>query len=233
MAYSVLKRGADLVLSVVAIVVLSPVFVLITLILRFSGEGEVFYRQQRIGFQNKSFAMWKFVTMLKDSPNIGTRDISIEGDPRVLPVGRWLRKTKLNEIPQLFNIVRGEMSFVGPRPLLEVSFQALEPTIQRRIFSVRPGLTGIASVVFRDENEIIAESKLGPREGYYRVILPYKGRLEIWYQEHASFWVDLKIVFLTAWVVIFPKSRLVFRCFKEIPRCEGLFILTGERGGER
>lgn len=233
MAYSVLKRGADLVLSVVAIVVLSPVFVLITLILRFSGEGEVFYRHQRIGFQNKSFAMWKFVTMLKDSPNIGTRDISIEGDPRVLPVGRWLRKTKLNEIPQLFNIVRGEMSFVGPRPLLEVSFQALEPTIQRRIFSVRPGLTGIASVVFRDENEIIAESKLGPREGYYRVILPYKGRLEIWYQEHASFWVDLKIVFLTAWVVIFPKSRLVFRCFKEIPRCEGLFILTGERGGER
>lgn len=219
MSYLAFKRGADCVLAILALVLLSPVFLLVMLILKLTGDGEVFYRQPRVGYRNHPFRMWKFATMVRDSPNIGTRDMCIEGDPRVLPVGRWLRKTKINELPQLFNILTGEMSFVGPRPLMPVSYQALEPAIRDRLYMIRPGLTGIASIFFRDESEIIARSPLGPRAAYDKVVLPHKGRLELWYQEHATFWLDLKIVLLTAWVVAFPGSGLVYKVFRTLPRC--------------
>lgn len=219
MSYLAYKRAADFVLAILALVLLSPVFLLVALLLKLTGDGEVFYRQPRVGYRRGTFKMWKFATMVKDSPNIGARDMCIEGDPRVLPVGRWLRKTKINELPQLLNILTGEMSFVGPRPLMPVSYHALEPFIQERIYMIRPGLTGIGSIFFRDENEIIARSSLGPREAYDQVVLPHKGRLELWYQEHASFWLDLKIIVLTAWVIVFPNSGLVFKVFPTLPRC--------------
>ena len=117
--YVFLKRLFDLILSFIALFFLFPFFLIISIILLFTGEGEVFYLQERIGFKNKKFKIIKFATMIKDSPNIGTGSITLRDDPRVLPIGKILRKTKINELPQIFNVIIGNMSIVGPRPQME------------------------------------------------------------------------------------------------------------------
>src|SRR5690606_21086740 len=111
-----MQRFFDIVLASAALLVLAPLLLPITLILRFTGEGEVFYVQQRVGKNREFFGLYKFATMLKNSPNMSTGTVTVKDDPRVLPVGRFLRKTKLNELPQLFNVLKGDMSIIGPRP---------------------------------------------------------------------------------------------------------------------
>ena len=148
---------------------------------------------------------------------MGTGSLTLRNDPRVTPVGRWLRKTKINELPQIFNVLKGDMSIVGPRPQMEVDFKAFPEPIQQVIYNVKPGITGIGSIVFRDEEKIISESELPPREVYERIIAPYKGELEIWYQKHLSLYTDLMIIFLTAWVILFPKSQLYYKIFRDLP----------------
>ena len=155
--------------------------------------------------------------MLKDSPNIGTGSITLRNDPRVTPRGGFLRKTKINELPQVFNILLGDISLVGPRPLVDKTFNAYSEEIRAEIYNVKPGLTGIGSIIFRDEEDLISNSNEDPHVFYTRVIGPYKGALEMWYQENASVITDLKIIFLTAWVIIFSKSRLPFAMFKTLP----------------
>ena len=216
--YPVIKRFCDIIASLIALVILSPVFLVIMTILKFSGEGEVFYRQQRVGYKTKRFGIWKFATMVKNSASIGTGDVTLRNDPRVTRVGRFLRITKLNELPQLFNIVNGDMSVVGPRPLMPDGFNRYSTYIQERIYNVVPGLTGIGSIVFRDEEEIVSKSSLPPYECYEKVIMPYKGELELWYQENQSFYTDLVLIFLTVWYIFNPHSNLVFRVFKNIPQ---------------
>src|SRR2546426_755943 len=115
--YLVIKRSLDLILCLAALLALLPLFLVIVVVLSMTGEHEVFFRQRRIGYGNRSFGLWKFVTMMKDSPETGT--ITAANDPRILPVGRFLRKTKINELPQLINVLKGDMSIVGPRPLTE------------------------------------------------------------------------------------------------------------------
>ena len=139
------------------------------------------------------------------------------GDPRVLPFGRFLRKTKINELPQLFNIFLGDMSIVGPRPLVDKTFAPYPEEVKSKIYSVKPGLTGIGSVVFRDEETLLSESAMPPDECYAKIIAPYKGALEMWYLEHVGFLTDWKLIFLTAWVILFPRSRLTERMFKDLP----------------
>jgi lipopolysaccharide/colanic/teichoic acid biosynthesis glycosyltransferase len=156
--------------------------------------------------------------MLKDSPNIGTRSITLPGDPRVLPFGKFLRKTKINELPQLFNVLRGDMSIVGPRPLVPEIFEVFPPELQAHVYDSKPGLTGIGSIIFRDEESLFAETNLEPKVFYRQVIAPYKGALELWYGENRSMWTDLKIVLTTAWVILFPKSNLPNRLFKSLPQ---------------
>lgn len=216
--YKYIKRALDILLSGLAIVVLSPLLVPIMLILKCTGEHYVFYGQQRIGYLNKHFKIWKFATMLLNSPNMTGGLHTTKGDPRVLPFGRFLRKTKINELPQVFNIFLGDMSIVGPRPLVDKTFQPYPDDVKSRIYSVRPGLTGIGSIVFRDEESIITESSLAPEECYAKEIAPYKGALEMWYLEHVGFWTDFLLVFLTAWVIVFPRSELAFKIFKDLPR---------------
>ena len=140
------------------------------------------------------------------------------GDPRVLPFGRFLRKTKINELPQLFNIFKGDMSIVGPRPLVDKTFAPYSDEVKSKIYSVKPGLTGIGSVVFRDEETILSQSDVSADECYAQVIAPYKGVLEMWYLEHVGFMTDMKLIFLTAWVVIFPSSKLTDKVFADLPR---------------
>jgi lipopolysaccharide/colanic/teichoic acid biosynthesis glycosyltransferase len=215
--YRILKRLFDIVSSSVAILILSPLLLPIVLLLRFTAEGEVFYRQRRIGYKNKYFDILKFATMLKNSMNMGAGSITLRNDPRVTAVGRFLRMTKINELPQIFNVLLGEMSVVGPRPLVDRTFQAYPEAYRDRIYDSPPGITGIGSIIFRDEEKLISESGQDPHEFYARVIAPYKGQLELWYQQHKSFWLDMQLIFLTVWVIVFPQSDLPYRLFKDLP----------------
>ncbi|MEX0450095.1 sugar transferase [Spiribacter sp. 221] len=212
-----MQRALDIVLSSLALVALSPLLIGLMGVLRLTGEGEVFYRQTRIGRGGVPFGAMKFATMLKASPSMGTGDLVTPDDPRVLPLGRLLRATKLNELPQLINILKGEMSLIGPRPQTPSCFDAYPADAQKTITQVRPGLSGIGSIVFRHE-EAIYQSTDDPRRVYRSLIMPYKGALECWYVERQNLRLYLALIALTVWVVISPRSRAVWTLFPSLPR---------------
>lgn len=217
--YNISKRLLDIIVSIIALTLLLPLFIPIIILLRITAEGEVFYFQERIGLKNSRFQIWKFATMLKNSMNMGTGSITLQNDFRVTPIGKFLRKTKINELPQIINILKGDISLVGPRPLVTKTFSAYTEEIQSSIYNVKPGLTGIGSIVFRDEESLISAVKdEDPHEFYKRVIAPYKGELEMWYQKNKSFFLDLQLIFMTAWVILFPESRLYEKWFKNLPK---------------
>ena len=217
--YNILKRIFDMLASGIAILILSPLLIPIIIGLSLTGEGCVWYKQERLGYRNKSFLIWKFATMLKNSANMPGGYITVKKDPRLTPMGDFLRKSKINELPQLFNIFAGRMSIVGPRPVMKVSFEAYPNNVKKVIYNVKPGLTGVGSIIFRDEESIISAVKdEDPHEFYKRVIAPYKGELEMWYQEHNSFFLDLQLIFMTAWVIFSPTSKLYEKWFKDLPK---------------
>ena len=216
--YKIIKRVMDIVFSILAIILLLPLFIPITLLLLLTAEGQVLYFQERLGYRNKPFQIWKFATMLKNSLQMGSGTITLKDDFRVTRIGKFLRKTKLNELPQIVNILKGDISFVGPRPLILSSFEVYPESIQSKIYNVKPGLTGIGSIIFRDEESLLSAIKdEDPHVYYKRVIAPYKGDLELWYQKNRSLLTDFKILFITAWVVLFPSNLLVYKVFKDIP----------------
>jgi len=202
-----MQRLFDLVISGLSILVLSPLLLPIILLLRITGEGEVFFSQDRMGKDGSLFSLHKFATMLKDSPNIGSGTLTVQNDPRILPLGNFLRKTKINELPQLFNVFKGDMSIVGPRPQSARNFSAFSEDVQKNIMLVSPGLTGLGSIFFSDE-EAMLTSSVNNDEFYDSVIMPYKGQLETWYVNHTTILIDLKIVYVTALKIIFPNLRL-------------------------
>jgi lipopolysaccharide/colanic/teichoic acid biosynthesis glycosyltransferase len=216
--YAYIKRFFDLLFSLLALLVLSPLLIPIMVIMKMTGEGYIFYFQKRIGYKNKYFDIWKFATMLKNSPNMGTGTITLRNDPRLLPLGKFLRKTKINELPQIINVLIGNMSIVGPRPLVDKTFNAYPEAMRNRVYDSKPGITGVGSVFFRDEEALISGSGMPPHEYYEKVIAPYKGELEMWYNRRKSFGVDFTLIFLTVWVIVFPKSKLMFRIFKDLPK---------------
>lgn len=216
--YLFFKRIIDILLALLTMILLLPFFIPVMILLKFSGEGEIFYRQKRVGYKNEFFSILKFSTMLKDSPNMGTGSLTLRNDPRVTRVGKYLRKTKINELPQIFNVLLADMSIVGPRPQMLVDFEVYPNEVKEKIYQSKPGITGIGSIIFRDEERIISSSDLSPQECYATHIAPYKGALELWYLENASLATDLKLIFLTAWVIFFPGSDLVFRIFKDLPK---------------
>lgn len=214
--YPFFKRLFDFLFALTGIIILLPVFVPVIILLLLTGEHEVFYFQQRIGYKNRVFRIFKFATMLKNSASIGTGEITLRNDPRVTPMGTFLRRTKLNELPQLFNVLSGDMSLVGARPLMQKSFDLYPQSVKNLVYRSRPGITGIGSVVFRDEEKIISEST--DIQAAYRDIFEYKGRLEQWYQQHFSFYTDFMLLFLTGWYIIFSESELVYKVFRDLPR---------------
>ena len=217
--YNLIKRLLDVILSLSALIILTPLFIPIILILKFTAEGEVFYFQKRIGFKNKEFIIFKFATMLKNSMNMGHGSITLKNDFRVTRFGGFLRKTKINEFPQLINILKGDISIVGPRPLVQNDFDAYPENIKTIIYKVKPGLTGIGSIIFRDEEDVISSNFNSDPHLYYKdKIAPYKGNLEIWYQNRKSLLLDLSIIFLTAWVIFVPTSKLYEKWFKDLPK---------------
>lgn len=212
-----MQRFFDILFSALALLVLSPLLVPIAIFLRFTGEGEIFFLQNRVGRDGKPFALYKFATMLKNSPNMGTGTVTLKNDPRILPAGKFLRKTKINELPQLLNILNGDMSIIGPRPQTQRCFDAFPKRSQEAIVKVRPGLSGIGSIVFRDEEEMMHGHK-DPNYFYDQVIMPYKGELEEWYVQNQGLYTYLMLIGLTAWVVLMPGSGAVWTVFGNLPK---------------
>ncbi len=213
--YLFLKRIIDILIATIALVLLSPILIPSILILLVTGEKEIFYFQKRVGYKNKLFDIWKFATMLKNSPSIGTGEITLRNDPRVTSFGKILRMTKINELPQIINVFKGDMSIVGPRPLMQVSVNLYPEEIRNNIYNCKPGMTGIGSLIFRDEEKMISDAP--DPKAMYATIYPYKGALEMWYQKNASLYTDFSIIFLTSWSIIFPKNQLVHKIFKDLP----------------
>lgn len=215
--YKFIKRFFDIITSTAVLLVLSPFLVPIIILLKITGEGYILYFQRRIGLYNKPFYIWKFATMLKDSPNIGTGTITLRNDPRVTPLGGFLRKTKINELPQIINVLIGHMSWVGPRPLDDLAFSAYPNEIRDCIYNIKPGITGVGSIIFRDEEKWMSEAIIPLDEFRKTVIAPYKGALELWYQDNQSFTLDCKIILLTALAIIAPNSNLIFKWISDLP----------------
>ncbi|HEV8035402.1 sugar transferase [Yoonia sp.] len=209
-------RMADIFFSATFILIVLPVWLIVIPLLRFTGEGEVFYRQPRVGRDRHHFVLLKFATMLKDSPNMGTGDLTLQNDPRVLPMGWFLRKTKINELPQLINVLKGDMSIAGPRPQTPRIFALYPEDIQKDIVRLRPGLSGVGAILFRGE-EHMTNAAEDPAKFYAEVIKPYKGRVELWYLHNQSLLSYLLVIFVTVWVIIFSKSRLPWRAFPGLP----------------
>jgi len=212
------KRFIDITLSLFAIIIFFPFLTPVIIGLLLTGENYVFYFQDRIGFKNKNFKIIKFATMLKDSPNLGSGIHTTKNDPRILPLGTFLRKTKINELPQLINILIGDMSIIGPRPLVKKTFDPYSDEVKSLIYNVKPGLSGIGSIVFRNEEDLLANSQIPMKEFYETKISPYKGRLELWYQKNLSFYTDFMIIIMTLITVVRPNDKLIYKVFKSLPK---------------
>jgi lipopolysaccharide/colanic/teichoic acid biosynthesis glycosyltransferase len=211
-----MRRFFDIVLSGLALALLSPVLVAVILVLRCTGEREVFFLQERVGKKGKTFKLYKFATMLKDSPNTDTGTVTLKNDPRVLPIGRFLRKTKANELPQLINVFMGDISLIGPRPQTQRCFDAFPLESQKEIVKVRPGLSGIGSIFFRNEEDMLEQT--GSAEDFYdKIIMPYKGKLEEWYVSNQSMKLYFALIISTVFVLVFGKVPFRASLFAEIP----------------
>jgi len=206
-------RFFDIVLAGFALAILAPLLIPIFILLKLTGEGEVFYLQQRVGRDEKIFSVIKFATMLRDSANMRGATITRANDPRILPFGHFLRYTKINELPQLINVLRGDMSLIGPRPLTTENFCFYDQNVQKIISKVRPGLSGIGSIVFRDE-EIMLHGQTDVKDFYKHTIAPYKGNIEVWFVQNSNLWLYFKLIKLTVGIVLRTQKTTIFN---EIP----------------
>ena len=191
------KRAFDIVCSLLGLIVLRPLLLVVSLLVAVTSPGGVFFRQERIGKGGKPFRIFKFRSMRKD--NVGLK-ITTGNDSRITPVGRFLRKSKIDELPQLINVLVGDMSFVGPRPEV-ADYVDLYTPYQRQVLLVRPGITGLASIRFRNENDLLTASA-DPNRTYIEEIMPRKIDLDLEYIPHASVFYDIKLIFQTFAVVI-------------------------------
>ena len=208
-----MTRVLDILLSGIALIILTPLMIPVMIGLKLTGEHYIFYEQMRVGKGGVEFPLLKFATMLKDSPNLPGGLITSKNDPRMLPMGRFLRKTKINELPQLINILKGDMSIIGYRPQVREHYEQFDDLARQKMKTARPGLSGIGSIVFRNEEEIL-QSTEDPKTFHREVIMPYKGELESWYADHRSLSMYVKLIILTIDAVLNPKSRRWWRDLK-------------------
>jgi lipopolysaccharide/colanic/teichoic acid biosynthesis glycosyltransferase len=217
-SFDTYQRFFDILFSTIAIIAFIPLFITISIILIIiSGDG-VIYRQKRVGIGGKLFNVYKFVTMLKNSEQRGSGTITLKNDSRVFPFGKFLRKTKINELPQLFNILKGDMSIIGPRPIPTKHFLLYSEEAQENIKNTKPGLSGLGSIIFRDEERILERIKSNKKEFFNKHISPYKGEIETWYIENNSLSLYFILIWTTIKVVLFPNYKINYqRNFKNIP----------------
>ena len=214
-----LIRFFDILFSLLAVVILTPFMIPIMIGLKLTGEHDVFYKQMRVGKGGQEFGLLKFATMLRNSPNMAGGIYTAENDPRILPMGRFLRKTKINELPQLLNILKGDMSVIGYRPQVKKQYDSYSDEVRSALAMNRPGLSGIGPIVFRSEEEILQQFPTHEErdEFYKNVITPYKGALEVWYSENKSLGLYFRLIFMTVGVVLNPASRSWMK-LKGIPK---------------
>ncbi|MCR5236766.1 MAG: sugar transferase [Lachnospiraceae bacterium] len=212
-----MTRFFDIIFSFIAIVILLPFMIPIMIGLKLTGEHDIFYGQERIGRDGRPFKLWKFATMLRNSPNMDGGLYTEKNDPRILPMGRFLRRTKINELPQLLNILLGDMSIIGYRPIVAKEYNGYKPDVRKVLAKSRPGLSGIGSIVFRNEEEILQSFNSHKEKDcfYYQNILPYKGELESWYVNNKSMFMYWRLIFMT--VVAVLKGKCDWKKLKGIP----------------
>lgn len=189
-----MKRLFDVIFSIFGIIILIPIFFTISIFIKMTSTGSVFYKQVRVGRNNKDFGIFKFRTMYLDSDKFGLLTIGGK-DPRVTKTGYYLRKFKLDELPQLFNVFLGEMSFVGPRPEVR-KYVNLYTSEQMKILDVMPGITDMASIEFRNENELLLKQE-DPESYYIEVIMPRKLQINISYLNQRNLIKDIEVIFKT------------------------------------
>jgi len=189
------KRLFDLFFSLTGLLMLLPVFLMIAVWIRLDSPGPVFFRQVRVGQFGNPFRIFKFRTMYADAEVIG-RKITVEGDPRITRAGHFLRKLKLDELPQLLNVLKGEMSLVGPRPEVSRYVEFYPEEIRTQVLSVRPGITDIASILYKDENIVLGDAA-DPEATYVTVVLPEKLKHYVRYVSERTLWLDFKIILMT------------------------------------
>ena len=195
-----IKRLFDFFGSLCGLIVLLPFLLLIALCIKFDSKGPVFFRQLRVGLNGNLFRIHKFRTMMVDSESSGS--LTVGNDTRITKSGQFLRKSKLDELPQLLDVVLGKMSLVGPRPEVKEFIDEYPEKVRKEVLSVRPGITDLASIEMIDENEIIARYD-NPRQAYIEIILPIKQKYYIDYVKSQSLWIDIKIIFMTFKKIIF------------------------------
>ena len=192
--WAMLKRTWDVVVAGLGLMMLSPLLILVALLVKLTSPGPVFFRQERIGRGGQPFSILKFRSMVQDAPARGT-PITFGNDPRITPLGRILRKTKIDELPQLINVLRGDMSLVGPRPEIRKYVDMFRPDYEE-ILRVRPGITDLASIEFRDEAALLGQAA-DPEAEYVARVLPEKIRLAKVYVRQSSFLSDIAIIVKT------------------------------------
>lgn len=195
----ILKRLFDIIFSFLGLLFLLPVFLIIAVAIKLDSKGSVFFKQIRVGKDGKEFKIYKFRTMVVDAEKKGMQ-ITVDGDSRITKLGYYLRKTKIDELPQLINVLLGDMSFVGARPEVP-KYVAMYAEDQRSILRIRPGITDIASIEYRDENSLLAKSN-NPEETYIKEIMPRKIELNIQYIKDISIVTDIKLIFKTIFKII-------------------------------
>jgi len=211
-----MTRFFDIFFSGIAIIILLPFMIPVMIGLKLTGEHDIFYGQIRIGKGRKEFKLWKFATMLRNSPNMTGGLYTSKNDPRMLPMGKFLRKTKINELPQLINIFCGQMSIIGYRPTVKEHFEGYPEECKVILEKSRPGLSGIGSIVFRNEEEIL--QNFDDKKSFHQnVIAPYKAALEVWYVKHKSLCLYFKLIFMTVAAVFNPSSNKWKTSFKDLP----------------
>lgn len=213
-----MTRFFDILFSLIAIIILLPFMIPIMIGLKLTGEHDIFYGQERIGKGGKPFKLWKFATMLRNSPNMAGGMFTEKNDPRMLPMGSFLRNTKINELPQLLNILLGDMSVIGYRPLVKAGYDLYPEDIKAVLRESRPGLSGIGSIVFRSEEQLMQnfETKEERDRFYAEAVIPYKGALEVWYINHRNVFMYFRLIFMTVEAVLNPKSTS-WKKLPEIP----------------
>ena len=188
-----MKRLFDFITSLIGLIILSPIFIILSLLVKIYSEGSVFFIQERIGKNGKIFRMVKFRSMIVDQ--ISNSTISVKDDIRITKIGVFLRKYKLDELPELWNVLKGDMSFVGPRPDVCGYADNLKG-LDRKILELRPGITGVASLKYYNEEDILALQD-NPLKFNDEVIYPDKVRLNLDYYYNNNLWIDIKIIFAT------------------------------------
>ena len=214
---SISKRIFDVLCSMLILTLIAVPMLLIAAGIKLTSKGPVIFRQQRYGIGGEPISVWKFRTMICTESAAKQVVQASKTDRRITPFGRFLRRTSLDELPQFFNVIAGTMSIVGPRPLTPKNFDFYDTETQSTISKLKPGLTGVGSLIFRNEQSVIENSSKSTMDCYKSDITPYKGELEKWFSQNQSLYLYFLLIFLTAWVVFFPKSGIVWNVFSSLP----------------